>query len=631
MTTWMRSASAAANTNLCRHGRHPRTDAARRGGSGDPPRLERARAPRVLLTILLLAAAAFLAGCGAWHDEREATFGFDFPPPAADEGPSAIVFFVDGVSRPVFDRLLADGRLPMIQRYFVARGLYVRRCVSSVPSVTLACETSFVTGVFPGRHGVTGIKWFDRNRLFWRDYEEVNQKNTLDGDYTTPTIFERLPGETTMSLFFQAHRGATKFVENWTSAGPPYFFGWYDLVDRLSLWRFNIVSQVARTRGAFPVFTIAYMLWPDMEAYRSGVSCEAYERTLEHTDAQIGRVLRDLEAAGRLDRTVIVLATDHGMIDVARHFPIEQFLRNDVRLHMPNHALADDVRFEWRLGYYRQFACVLAGSGDRYWAISLRKPKPRPAGEDRPAAFETWLVRPTVQDLRAYPTRDGGRIDLVKRLREQEAVDLVAYRAGPECIHVTNRRGTAEVVFGAVGLRTDRAEPLSSAADAEETRNAPARGASVAANTNPSPQAGRPNTYAYRVVQGEDPLGYAESLPPEMVLGQPHDAAAWLEATIDTAYPDLVPQLAAYFGAPRSGDLAVFAAPGWDFGEVHKAGHGGLRPGEMLTPLLMAGPGVPHGQRETPVRAVDVAPTLLHLLSRPVPKDIDGRSFVGEK
>ena len=134
--------------------------------------------------------------------------------------------------------------------------------------------------------------------------------------------------------------------------------------------------------------------------------------------------------------------------------------------------------------------------------------------------------------------------------------------------------------------------------------------------------------YTYRVIQGEDPLGYADTLPPNMLLGQGHDAGAWLTATIDTACPDLVPQLAAYFDAPRSGDLAVFAAPGWDFGEVHKAGHGGLRPGEMLTPLLLAGPGVPHGRRDEPVRAVDIMPTLLDLLGRPVPEDIDGRSLI---
>ena len=558
--------------------------------------------PRVVVLIVLLAGVAALAGCGAWHDEREASFGFDFPPPAANDGPSAIVFFADGVNRHVFARLLADGRLPAIERYFVQRGLYVERCLSSVPSVTLACETSFVTGVFPGRHGVTGIKWFDRNRLVWRNYETIAQKNTLDGDYIAPTIFERLDDETTMSLFYQAHRGATKFAENWTSAGPPYFFGWYGLVDRLSLLRFNIAASVARQRGRFPAFIIAYLLWPDMEAYRSGVSTDAYEKALEHTDAQIGRVLRDLDAAGRLDTTVIVFATDHGMTDVAQHWPIETVVRDTFRLDVAESHLWEDTMFEDRLAYYSRHACVLAGSGDRYWAISLRKPQP--AGADgAPPTFAGWLVRPSAQDLRAYPTRDGGRIDLIRRLSEAEAVDAIAYRAGPNRIRVTNRYGTAEITSHAAGA---------------ETRHAPTETTCPSADTR----------YAYRVTHGEDPLGYADTVPAPMVLGEFHDGRAWLRETIDTEYPDLVPQLAAYFGAPRSGDIAVFAAPGWDLGNTHKAGHGGLRPAEMLTPLLMAGPGVPHERRSDPVRAVDVVPTLLDLLGKPVPQDIDGRSII---
>jgi len=549
-----------------------------------PTRRARLPLPAVLPA---LAIVALLTGCGAWHDERKATFGFNFPPPAPDEGPSAIVFFVDGVNRDVFDRMLADGRLPMLQKYFVERGLYCERCVANVPSVTLANETSFVTGLFVGRHGITGINWFDRNRLFWRDYEEVNQKNTVDGDYTAPTIFERLSDATTMSLFFQAHRGATKFVENWTSAGPPYFFGWYGLVDRISLWRFDIVAHVAKARDAFPKFIIAYVLMPDMVAYRSGVSSPDYEQALEHTDAHIGRVLRDLETAGRLQNTVIVLVSDHGMTDVTRHWPIEKFLRDEVRLSMPEHAFADDIRFEFRLAYYRKFSCVLAGSGDRYWALYLRKPRAG-AGEGAKPDFENWLARPSADDLRAYPTRDGRRVDLIRRLRDAEAVDVVAYRPGPNRVHLVTKRGMAEL---ARASRDSRDVSL-------------------------------------RILKGDDPLGYSSVLPPEMVLGRPHSPQAWLQATADTPYPDLVPQIMAYFDAPRAGDIAVFAAPGWDFSNKHKAGHGGVRPVDMFTVLLMAGPGVPHQRRSEAVRAVDVVPTLLDLLGRPVPTDIDGRSIL---
>ena len=541
--------------------------------------------------IVALAALGLLAGCAAMPDERRATFGIDFrlPATAATEKPTAIVFFVDGVNQEVLDRLLAAGRMPNLKKYFVDRGLYAERCVANIPSVTLPNETSLVTGLFTGHHNITGITWFDRNSLVARNYEEVNQKNTLDGDYLAPTVYERLPDATTMSLFFQAHRGATKFVENWLSAGPPYYFGWYDFVDRIALWRFDLVAQVARGRQEFPAFVIAYLLAPDMEAYRSGVSAEAYVRALEHTDAQMGRILRDLEAAGRLDRTVVVWTSDHGMMDVKRHWALKRFLRDELHLAVAGEGFAEDFAFEDRLRYYERFTCVLKGTGERYRALSLRKPRPPGGTKDARPAFEPdWLARPSADDLRAFPARDGRRVDLIARLRQAEAVDLLAYRAGPNAVRLATKKGVAE-----------------------------------AARTDP-----RGRRLRLTTVEGDDPLGYAATVPAEMLDGSAHDDREWLAATARSPYPDLLPQIMAYFDAPRAGDVVVFAAPGWDLANRCKAGHGGLRPEEMFTALLMAGPGVPRERRSRPVRAVDILPTILELLGRPVPADIDGRCLL---
>jgi len=102
----------------------------------------------------------------------------------------------------------------------------------------------------------------------------------------------------------------------------------------------------------------------------------------------------------------------------------------------------------------------------------------------------------------------------------------------------------------------------------------------------------------------------------------------WLEATADTDYPDLPSQILAYFRARRAGDIAVFAAPGWDFGQKNHAGHGGLRPEEMFVPILLAGPGVPAGRADA-VRTVDIMPTLLELLGRPAARNLDGHSLLG--
>jgi len=528
--------------------------------------------------------ALALPGCGVPSADGPAeTFGLDFSLPASASTDGAIVFLVDGVKADVFQEMLQAGELPAIKTYFADRGLYVPRAAGNVPSVTLANLTSLATGRFPGHHGITGINWFDRNRLIWRNYETIAQKNTLDGDYTAPTAYELLADRTTFSVFFQPHRGATKFIENWTSAGPPFFFGWYEFVDRLTLCRLDIVADVARKRRAWPALTVCYLLAPDFRAYDHGVDSEQYRQALRHTDRQIGRVLGDLKRHGLLEKVTIVLTSDHGMTDVRRHCPLQEVLREQVGLNIAPEHLWERQAFETRLDYYRRYSAVVYGSGDRYFALCLRRPIRRGDGS---VDWQAWPVRPGPEDLRAYPT-DRGYVDLLTTLTEMEAVDAVAYSAGKEKVRVRTSGG--EVEF--------------------------------------SQPAGPGGLISYRLVAGTDPLGWARTVAQELLEGQPASARTWLTATISTRYPDLPAQILAYFRSRLAGDIAIFAAPGWDLNSVNRAGHGGLGPDDMLVPLLIAGPGVPPGRLRA-ARTVDVVPTILRLLARPVPHGLDGQSLV---
>ncbi|NIA20525.1 MAG: sulfatase-like hydrolase/transferase [Anaerolineaceae bacterium] len=528
-----------------------------------------------------------LAGCGVPSAGGPAdTFYLDFEKANVEGANGAIVFFVDGLNASIFQEMLEAGQLPAMDKYFVQRGLYAPRAVANIPSVTLANETSVVTGLYSGHHGVTGINWFDRNRLVWRNYETIDQKNTLDGDYTATTLFEHFPERTTFSIFFQAHRGATKFVENWMSAGPPYFFGWYEFVDRLTLWRFNNVIEAAMTRHEFPALTVVYLLAPDFRAYDYGIKSENYRQALRQTDRQIGRVLGDLQRAGLLDKVYIALVSDHGFSEVTRHFYLESFLRKKIDLNLAHLRLWEDASFAKRLKAYRRYAAVMYGSGDRYGAICLRRPIRL---DGQVTGLASWPIRPTPSDLADYPTRSGS-VNLISVLIEQEAVDAVAYSVGRDAVRLVRKTGQVEF----------------------------------------RQMAGRGGPVSCHLISGDDPLGWKGKVPQGMLDGSGHSPSAWLAATVGTEFPGLPAQIVAYFRARRAGDLVVFAAPGWDFQNSYRAGHGGLRPEDMFVPMLLAGPGVPQGRLDV-AQTVDLAPTLLHLLGRPVPPGLDGRILVGEE
>ena len=567
-------------------------------------RCSRATGKNRFLAISLLVFAAVPVGCGVPGAYGPAdTYGLDFSMPPDSQLSGAIVFFVDGVNASIFQEMIEAGELPAIKKYLADPGLYAPRAVANTPSVTLANMTSLVTGEFPGHHGVTGVNWFDRNQLLWRNYETIAQKNTLDGDYVPANLYEQFPDRSTFSVFFQPHRGTTKFIENWTSAGPPFYFGWYEFVDRLTLSRFDLVIDIARKRQEFPAVTVAYLLAPDFRAYGKGVKSKEYRDALRHTDRQIGRVCGDLERAGLLEKLHLVLVSDHSLGEVTRHFPLEKYLREQVGLNIARQRLWEQTPFEKRLEYYRQFPAVLYGSGDRYWAICLRKPR-RVTTES--ADFAAWTVRPGPSELQDYPIHSEPSVlarlanvffhvtwpppqrkDLLSLLVEPEAVDALAYSVGADRVRV--RRKGGEVEFRQDG--------------------------------------GREGSISYHLIAGEDPLGWKGKVSVAALRGEPMDGREWLAATHDTQYPDLPAQILAYFRARRAGDIAMFAAPGWDFNTVNRAGHGGLRPEDLHVPILLAGPRVPHGRVQV-ARTVDVMPTLLELLGRPLPPGLDGRSLI---
>lgn len=556
--------------------------------------------------VLWLLCVVFV-GCGTPGPRGPAdSFGLDFtmPPDAVVNG--ALIFVVDGVNADIFQRMLEAGELPAFKKYFVDRGLYAPRAVASVPSVTLACLTSIATGKLPGEHGIVGINWFDRNTLIWRNYETIAQKNTLDGDYDTLTMFDHFRDRTTFSVFFQPHKGTTKFIENWTSAGPPYFFGWYEFVDRLTLHRLGIVAEVARTRKEWPAVTVAYLLAPDFRSYEHGVAGDEYRQALKHTDYQVGRVLGDLERAGLLDKLLIAMVSDHGHVDVVRHRPIRKLL-DQWGLDMPDKRPWEKTPFEQRLEYYQGFAVEQFGSGDRYAAIHLRQPI---WDGQRIVGYQPWLQRPSAKALSCYPTHGPAeleptlcrrllnppgklqQLDLLTMLAAEPAVDLLAYRADDGAVRLRNAQGEVEFAW---------AGPASAAAD-------PQSGMEV-----------RPphvrSLISYRVVSGDDPLGWHDKLPSWGGQGLTMTGRDWLRETIDTRYPDLPEQILTHFQASLAGDIVLFASKGWDFGEQHKGGHGGLSEGDMLVPILLAGPGVPHGKVDV-ARQVDLAATVLDLLGK---------------
>ena len=125
--------------------------------------------------------------------------------------------------------------------------------------------------------------------------------------------------------------------------------------------------------------------------------------------------------------------------------------------------------------------------------------------------------------------------------------------------------------------------------------------------------------WAYRPESG-DPLG----LGPLDGLSMDD---AW-DATIRSDYPDALVQALSLATSPRSGDLILSAARNYDFRArwepiPHVSSHGALHKEHMLVPLVLG-----RAPSRAPRRTVDVMPSVLTALGRPIPEGLDGVSFV---
>ena len=487
-----------------------------------------------------------------------------------------ILFFVDGVNREVFRKMLAAGELGNIDKYLIKRGVCVEDAVTAVPSITYAITTTFLTGQVPAHHGILGNRYFDREHLFFADYTTTATYRDTDKDYRSPTLYEILDDKLSVSIQTAMRRGVYRKIDNWATSGIRWFFNFIPEIDALVAERFYLIGEIAKKAGKWPALIFAYFPATDEMGHRYGPFSRQYRRSLLNVDEQIGRICAALKANHLLESTYLIFVSDHGMAPCAKrnYISITDLLRNGFVLKIAKGGPGQEKRFEQRARYYRKYDAVVANGGNRRVMIYLRN------GRD-------WMTRAAERQI--CPIADF--------LSKQQAVCLVAYPTKQGVI-VQNALGRA-----LIQRQGTRDEILA------EKR------------------------YRYRVVDGSDPLGYARSLrAAELLDGEYHAGREWLVATIGTDYPDLPVQAAEMFDSKRAGDLMVFAAEGWDFAQENVGGHGSVLAVDMHMPMIIAGPGIRENESIPTARTVDVAPTVIDMIDpdKLAKQMFDGKSLLKE-
>lgn len=488
-----------------------------------------------------------------------------------------LLLILDGARADVVYEATAAGRLPNIREHVFDRGSKVRAAVTTFPSVTTSGHQSFLTGLFPGHSGITGLDWFDRSTGRVTDYltldvlgireDLLNKQAPMHPDelFAQPdnliTDLEGLP------------RGAVyePFHMDIPDAGPkhPFFMpAWYFITHDSEGLTGDAARRVkemySRPRDEIPRFVMATFLGHDVAQHHHGSASKELEKEMEFEDRQLGEIVEKMKKAGIWDRTYIILSSDHGQHRTGRYVSVPRMLR-DAGLR-PRGFYAANVNT-----FASQIAITSAN-------IYLNK------GKD-------WREPHTLDDLRNFPDAEGNRIDLIGRVVAHPAIEFALVPEMPDVVHVF-------AAGGLHGIFTRRSF------DGVEW-------------------------YSYASPDGPDPLGYDQHPATAGWVGDGrfHSGDEWGAATADTKYPDAPTQLLQLFDGDRAGDIVVTAREGWHFRlRGYVSSHGGMGREDLLVPLVISGPDVARGLEIPFARTADVYPTIRRLFGMSVnPARMDGR------
>ncbi len=353
--------------------------------------------------------------------------------------------------------------------------------------------------------------------------------------------------------------------------------------------RFDLITQMANETKHWPRFILAYFPACDQVSHHFGLDSPQLRQAIRNADDQIGRICRGLEKAGVLDRTLLVLVTDHGQAPMRNDsdgvIDATGYLASRFGMRVTDKRFADPD-FIKRFEYYNQYDVVVVPDAPRLLGLHLR-----PAGQE-------WYDRPADVRRMQLTVRDGciTAQALAEDLAQKPYCRFAAVRAGHDRVELVSQIGEAMIeVDGTVNPASASTQPAS-----RELAGA------------------RDVLYRYTILRGQDPLrlGLTE-LAPKSHSGKPVEVTMpgrqWLARTIDGPNPGVVSQIATYFHSARAGDIVVFAETGYGFAP-DESGHGSTTAAEMRVPLVFAGPGVTPGVTDRAARIQSVMPTIVTAL-----------------
>jgi len=482
-----------------------------------------------------------------------------------------LFILLDGVRQDRFKELLDAGKLPNIQN-LISNGVYVETGVSVLPSTTGPAYAPFIMGVGPTKSKLSGIRLFDRKTGTYRVYCGTDNSKIND-DLTTEykTIYEILSDKATLSVFGMVDRGVSKSGVPWIQVAYNKIKKDYNDMDASLVGKF-----LSETKNGLPVFSFISLHSPDSNGHSYGAGKE-YSEAIIFEDSMVAKIVDHLKSIGEWGRVNIVISSDHGLATSNKSYDIDAALAKDLNMNSYHSIPRNTIDFNLLKSRFKA-DIITAVSGNACVLVYAKKP-----------GAKNFIERPTANELKNYPDRTGKKkVDLIGFFAKSEGIRHVLYRDGSNCYFVESASGRSKIIKNG-------------------------------------------EQYSYSVIEGVDPFGYASDKKASALAGGAfHSSDEWLQATAGNPYPDVPVLVSDLLDSGCGGDMVLLAAPDYEpWNEGQKGLHGNLSYDQMKVPILFYGPAFKNGVKIECARTVDIFPTMLKALERPIPEKIDGKLIEG--
>ena len=329
---------------------------------------------------------------------------------------------LDGARADVFRELLRAGHLPNVSRHLVEPG-GATTATTVFPSVTGVAYAPYLTGVFPERSNLAGVKWLDRDLYARRRLSISRFRNytgpghfMMDRDLSkgVKTLFELL--RPSRNIFGTISRGTGVRRNAFLIRRVPWTLHYLMTGDWAPIdARANALLLRAAERRR-ERFTFHVTLQVDEHSHSDGPFSPRVREGYRAFDRVVGQLVARLRMKGMLHRTLIVLGSDHGHSEVDRHFDLELFVerRGLKTMYYPK---------AFRRWFDCEAAVMVGGNGMGHVYL-------RGAGWDAEQSSEERL---------------GTVPGLLDDLLAEDAVDVLSWKMTDGSVRVRSRRGAATI------------------------------------------------------------------------------------------------------------------------------------------------------------------------------------------